>query len=232
MKIIGRGAARRSTCRQVRAGPKILSAAKNQSRQLTGLRPTEGKHRGQRAEKSAARPGDPGCSEAKPEAIPAQGLDQQQAQAVLAALEDAAVLRREAIGNCPDCRSAIERVCTDHQGSWETAEEYDSLRWHLDSAWRGGQADHEAEAAAHAPTEYPKPKETGVHGAEGGRNGQAAGVLQPGQIGQGGEPEPEEHVPPAVPDTGRGVPPEVYNAIADYAREVNRRSAARAESRT
>jgi hypothetical protein len=47
-------------------------------------------------------------------------------------------------------------------------------------------------------------------------------ALEHGEIAHGSELEPGEYVPLAVPDTIRGVPPEVYNAIADYAREVTR----------
>jgi len=95
-------------------------------------------------ETSAAEPGAQDRSGAEPRVIRALELDQEQAHVVLAALEDAAVLGREAIGNCPDCRSAADSVCADHQGSWETAEEYDALRWHLDDPDRDGQADQEA----------------------------------------------------------------------------------------
>ncbi len=161
-------------------------SARDQDRvdQFTRLRLTEGKHQDHDGAKPAVTPGDQARPGTTTEAIRALELDQEQARTVLAALEDAAALRREAIGNCPDCRSADERLCTDHAGSWETAGEYDALRWHLESACLSPQADHEAEAAT--------------------------------------EPASAEHVPLDVPDTSRCVPPEIYNAIADYAREVNR----------
>jgi hypothetical protein len=184
---------------------------------------TEGKYRGQAEEKPAATLSDRGHSGAEPEDTRALELDQEQAQVVLAALEDAAVLRQEAIGNCPECRSADERLCTDHERSWEAAEEYDALRWHLDSSRCDNQADQGTGAVpASAPTEYFQLKEPGVSRDHSGRNGQTTAALAPGQIGQGGEPEPEEYVPPAVPNPSRSVPLEVYNAMADYAREVDR----------
>jgi hypothetical protein len=98
------------------------------------------------------------------------------------------------IGNCPDCRSSEERVCADHHGSWETAEDYDSLRWQLDGSCHLDEADRATKTAA----------------------------LNPAEPQDGGSPEHDESVPPAVPDTSRRVPPEACNAIADHAREVNR----------
>jgi hypothetical protein len=74
-------------------------------------------------------------------------LDQQQAATVLAGLDDAAALRREAIGNCPDCRSAEERVCGDHQGSWEAADDYDRLRWQLEADTSGSHSGYRADPA-------------------------------------------------------------------------------------
>jgi hypothetical protein len=60
-------------------------------------------------------------------------LDQHQAATIIAALEDAAALRREAIGYCPDCKQSPAGPCPDHGGSWETADEYDNLRWQLEA---------------------------------------------------------------------------------------------------
>lgn len=158
-----------------------------------------------------------------PLAVPALELDQQQAALVLAALEDAASLRREAAGNCSDCRSADERICTDHEGSWEAAEEYDSLRWHLDTMHHVSQPNHEARAAAaSAPAEHLQPTEHNADGDLSERSGQMAGGLESGQPGLVDQAEPEDYLPSAVPDTSCGVPPEVYNSIADFAREVNR----------
>jgi hypothetical protein len=74
-------------------------------------------------------------------------LEQEQAATVLAALDDAAALRREAIGNCPDCRSAEERVCADHQGSWEAADDYDRLRWQLETDTGGSHSGYRADPA-------------------------------------------------------------------------------------
>lgn len=64
-----------------------------------------------------ASPDNQGSGEAPSEVIPALELDQKQTSVVLAALEDAAALRREVIGYCPDCRSADNHVCTEHEGS-------------------------------------------------------------------------------------------------------------------
>jgi hypothetical protein len=77
-------------------------------------------------------------------------LDQEQAATVMAALDDAAALRREAIGNCPDCRSADERICVDHQGSWEAADDYDQLRWQLEANTGGSNSGYRADPAAAA----------------------------------------------------------------------------------
>jgi hypothetical protein len=77
-------------------------------------------------------------------------LDQEQAATVMAALDDAAALRREAIGNCPDCRSADDRVCIDHQGSREAADDYDQLRWQLDADTGGSHSGYRADPAAPA----------------------------------------------------------------------------------
>jgi hypothetical protein len=74
-------------------------------------------------------------------------LDQEQAATVMAALDDAAALRREAIGNCPNCRSAEERVCVDHQGSWEAADDYDRLRWQLEADTGGSHSGYRADPA-------------------------------------------------------------------------------------
>jgi hypothetical protein len=74
-------------------------------------------------------------------------LDQEQTATVLAALDDAAALRRETIGNCPDCRSAEERVCVDHQGGWEAADDYDRLRWQLEAATGGFHSGYRTDAA-------------------------------------------------------------------------------------
>lgn len=219
MRIIGRWAARHSTHPHVRAGSKTP----DHGFQPTGYELAEAERRGQHEESPAARPGYRGDSGANPPTVPALGLDQQQAAVVLAALEDAAVLRREAIGNCPDCRSADERICTDHEGSWEAAEEYDSLRWHLHSTHRDSQPNHEAAAApVSAPAESLKAKGPGVGGERGGREGQATVASEHGEIEHGSEPEPGEYMPPAVPDTTLGVPPDRYNIMAGYAREVNR----------
>jgi hypothetical protein len=79
-------------------------------------------------------------------------LDQEQAATVMAALDDAAALRREAIGNCPDCRSAEERICADHQGSREAADDYDQLRWQLEADTGGSHSGYRAAPAAAAGT--------------------------------------------------------------------------------
>jgi hypothetical protein len=74
-------------------------------------------------------------------------LDQEQAATVMAALDDAAALRRKAIGNCPDCRSADERVCVDHQGSWEAADDYNRLHWQLEADTGGSYSGYRADPA-------------------------------------------------------------------------------------
>jgi hypothetical protein len=61
-------------------------------------------------------------------------LDPEQAATIIAALEDATVLRREAIGYCPEFSThASTGPCADHKGSWETADKYDTLRWQLEA---------------------------------------------------------------------------------------------------
>jgi hypothetical protein len=149
---------------------------------------------GQHDEKLAVMLDDRHRVRTEPDAARGLKLDQDQAKVVLAALEDAAALRREAIGYCPDCRSSDERVCIGHRGSWDAADEYDWLRWQLDGSCRTGQAGQERRAAA----------------------------LDLGERRDSDAPEPDEYVAPAVLNTSRCVPPEVYQAIGDYAREVNR----------
>ena len=127
-----------------------------------------------------ARPDHQGSSEAQAGGGLALKLDQKQASVVLAALEDAAALRREAIGYCPDCRSADNRVCTDHDGSWQTAEEYDQLRWHLDNPSRDGEPDQDVGATtAHTPTEHVDPLRPGVDRHRDGRDAQATATREP-----------------------------------------------------
>jgi len=60
-------------------------------------------------------------------------LDQDQAATIIAALEDAAALRREAIGCCTECKQSPAGPCPGQEGSWETADEYDELRWQLEA---------------------------------------------------------------------------------------------------
>ena len=60
-------------------------------------------------------------------------LDQDQAATVIAALEDAAALRRETIGYCADCEQSPAAPCPDHQDDRERADEYDELRWQLEA---------------------------------------------------------------------------------------------------
>jgi hypothetical protein len=84
------------------------------------------------------------------------------------------------IGNCPDCRSADNHVCTEHDGSWQTAEEYDQLRWHLDNPCRYGEPDQDATAATgRAPTEHAEPVEPGVGRDRGGWEAQTTAALEP-----------------------------------------------------
>jgi hypothetical protein len=60
-------------------------------------------------------------------------LDQDQAATVIAALEDAAALRRETIGYCADCEQSPAAPCPDHQHDRERADEYDELRCQLEA---------------------------------------------------------------------------------------------------
>jgi hypothetical protein len=59
-------------------------------------------------------------------------LDAGQAATVLAALDDAAALRREVTAWCPDCRTTTTGLCEDHRASLEAADSYDRLRWQLE----------------------------------------------------------------------------------------------------
>jgi hypothetical protein len=63
----------------------------------------------------------------------ALALDAGQAATVLAALEDAAALRREVTDWCPDCQASPARLCGDHEASLETADCYDRLRSRLEA---------------------------------------------------------------------------------------------------
>ena len=61
-------------------------------------------------------------------------LGQDQAATVIAALQDAAALRRETIGYCADCEQSPAAPCPDHQDDRQRAAEYDELRWQLEAA--------------------------------------------------------------------------------------------------
>ena len=199
MKILRRWAGQRPAwAAPVRAnrdvGSKTTGIPEGQRRRSANRELTSTKFQKHYDEQPTAKLDDRDRRGTEPAATRGLELYQEHAKVVLAALEDAAALRWEVIGNCPDCRSSDERVCVDHQGSWETAEDYDSLRRQLDSSCHGNETDRTRKTDA----------------------------LNPGEPQDGGTPEPDEYAPPAVPDTSRSVPPEVYNAIADYAREVNR----------
>lgn len=71
-------------------------------------------------------------------------LDQDQAATVIAALEDAAALRRETIGYCAGCEQSPPAPCPDHQDDRERADEYDELRWQLEAP--PGDHDHPRQA--------------------------------------------------------------------------------------
>jgi hypothetical protein len=60
-------------------------------------------------------------------------LDAGQATTVLAALDDAAALRREVTAWCPDCRTTLTGLCEGHRASLEAADSYDRLRWQLEA---------------------------------------------------------------------------------------------------
>jgi hypothetical protein len=64
----------------------------------------------------------------------AMTLDPDQAVTVIAALEDATALRREAVGYCLGCRQEFGGLCYEHAGSLDAADEYDALRWQLQPA--------------------------------------------------------------------------------------------------
>jgi hypothetical protein len=137
-----------------------------------------------------ARPGNQRSPEAQLDVIPALGLDQEQASVVLAALEDAATLRREVIGNCPDCRSADNRVCTEHEGSWETAKEYDQLRWHLGNSCRDGEPNQDTGAVTgRVPTEHVDSMKPEVDRDRGGWEAHATAALEPSRAEWPGEPQ-------------------------------------------
>lgn len=61
-------------------------------------------------------------------------LNQDHASTVIAALEDAAALRRETIGYCAGCEQSPAASCPDHQDDRDRADEYDELRWQLEAA--------------------------------------------------------------------------------------------------
>jgi hypothetical protein len=61
-------------------------------------------------------------------------LDRDQAATVLAALDDAAALRRETASYCPDCTRSPAGLCASHEGSLDAADGYDALRWQLQPA--------------------------------------------------------------------------------------------------
>lgn len=69
---------------------------------------------------------------------PAVTLDGGQAALVLAALDDAASLRREVGVWCRDCQASPAGLCADHGASLEAAGSYDRLRRQLEA---GGGAD-------------------------------------------------------------------------------------------
>ena len=63
----------------------------------------------------------------------ALALDAGQAATVLAALDDAAALRREVTAWCPDCPATPTGLCEDHRVSLEAADSYDRLHWQLEA---------------------------------------------------------------------------------------------------
>ncbi len=71
-------------------------------------------------------------------ARPAVTLDGGQAALVVAALDDAAALRREVTAWCPDCQASPADLCEDHCVSLETADSYDQLRWQLEAGGEPG----------------------------------------------------------------------------------------------
>ena len=60
-------------------------------------------------------------------------LDAGQAATMLAALDDAAALRREVTSWCPDCRANPAGLCEDHRASLDAADAYDRLRGQLEA---------------------------------------------------------------------------------------------------
>jgi hypothetical protein len=71
-----------------------------------------------------------------PAASPRTALtfDPGQAATVLAALDDAAALRRDAASYCPECTRSPAGLCQDHESSLDVADEYDTLRRQLQPA--------------------------------------------------------------------------------------------------
>ena len=65
-------------------------------------------------------------------------LDRGQAALVVAALDDAASLRREVTAWCPDCHASPADLCEDHCASLEAADSYDQLRWQLEAGGEPG----------------------------------------------------------------------------------------------
>ena len=69
---------------------------------------------------------------------PAVTLDGGQAALVLAALDDAAALRREVPDWCADFQASPAALCEDHGASLAAAGSYDRLRWQLEASGEPG----------------------------------------------------------------------------------------------
>jgi hypothetical protein len=89
-------------------------------------------------------------------------LDPGQAATVLAALDDAAALRRETATYCPECTRSPASLCPGHEGSLDAADEYDTLRWQLQPALDPSPAagqEPATELGQHGePSQHPEPR--------------------------------------------------------------------------
>lgn len=113
VRIAGRRSVRRDSRRQRRAHSTASGGTESQLQQTIRRQPAECDHQAQREENHLANPAKHGKSRTSR----ILELDQALAGVILAALDDAAALRREVISSCPDCRASDERLCTDHEGS-------------------------------------------------------------------------------------------------------------------
>lgn len=100
--------------------------------------------------------------------------------------------------------------------------EYDALHWQLEGSYRKSRADQQAgvTATTRASAESGQLGEPDVPSDRSRRSGQQV-TLEGAQLGETRGRQPDEYLPPAGPDAGRGAPPEVYKVIADQAHDAN-----------